>query len=67
MARNGNGTSPRDPLSTLRGDPTLDAVWRDVLTGNSTPASRAQLVAHYRASRERHLTKAAAKEEASDD
>lgn len=58
---------PRDPLSLIRGDPTLDAVWRDVLTGASTPAARAQLVAHYRTVRERHLNKAAAKEDASDD
>lgn len=51
--------SARDPLSLIRGDPTLDAVWRSVLRGQSTPAGRAKLIAHLRAERERHLKKAA--------
>lgn len=54
---NGPAPSARDPLRQIRGDPTLDAVWRDALEGNSTPVSRAALIAHYRAARERHLRK----------
>lgn len=55
--------TPRDPLSLIRGDPTLDAVWRDVLQGHSTGASRAQLVAHYRSERERHFKRKATPDE----
>ena len=58
---NGN-TSPRDPLSLIRGSPSLDAVWRNVLQGHSTPTSRAALIAHYRSERERHFKKKDAKD-----
>lgn len=62
-APNNNGTTPRDPLGLIRGDPSLDAVWRDVLQGDSTAASRAALIRHYRAQREQFLTKEAVREE----
>lgn len=58
----GEGRSPssRDPLASLRGDPSLDAVWRDILHGQSSPEARAALIRHYRAMRERHFRKTAA-------
>lgn len=58
-----NGSSPRDPLSQIRGDPTLDAVWRDVLAGRSSPEGRAALIRHYRTERQRHLNKEATRDD----
>jgi hypothetical protein len=50
--------SARDPLSLIRGDARLDAVWRDVLRGDSTRSQRATLIYHFRAEREKFLGKA---------
>ena len=58
----GNGHSARDPLTALRGDPSLDAVWQSIVRGESTEGTRAALIAHYRAERQRHFTKKAIKD-----
>lgn len=63
MPKQSNGTSARDPLSQIRGDPSLDAVWRDALQGDSTVEGRAALIAHYRKERERHFKKKAEADE----
>lgn len=63
MAKANGDTSPRDPLSLIRGDPSLDAVWRDALQGRSDPSGRAALIRHYRTERERHFTKKATSDE----
>jgi hypothetical protein len=56
-ARDPESPSARDPLSQIRGSPSLDAVWRDALSGNSSTEGRAALIAHYRAERARHFKK----------
>lgn len=63
MAKPNDNPAPRDPLSLIRGDPALDAVWRDALRGESSAEGRAALVRHYRVERERHLNKKAAKDD----
>lgn len=62
-SNNGGGASPRDPLRLIRGDPRLDAVWRDALTGSSSPEGRAALIHHYRAEREKFLKKETTRDE----
>ena len=60
---NGGDPSTRDPLRLIRGDPRLDAVWRDALNGSSSPEGRAALIHHYRAEREKFLKKETIRDE----